>query len=81
MFDDIAGLLVGRPAYYKAEDVGVLWEVVARRTETSGIPILANLDFGHTDPLLTIPMGAEAYPDAGGHVLRVTEDATTPGFK
>ncbi|MDQ3217820.1 MAG: LD-carboxypeptidase [Actinomycetota bacterium] len=78
VFEDIAGLLVGRPAYYRPEDVGILWDVVARRTESTGIPVLANLDFGHTDPLLTIPMGAEGYLDAGGHVLRVTEEATTP---
>jgi muramoyltetrapeptide carboxypeptidase len=77
VFDDIAGLLVGRPAYYKPEDVAVLWDVVTRRTESGGGPVLANLDFGHTDPLLTIPMGAEAYLDAGGHVLRVMEEATT----
>jgi len=77
VFEDITGLLMGRPAYYKPEDVGVLWEVVQRRTESGGIPVMANLDIGHTDPLLTIPMGAAAYLDAGDHVLRVTEDATS----
>jgi muramoyltetrapeptide carboxypeptidase len=79
VFESITGLLIGRPAYYKPDEVGVLWEVVARRTEAGAIPVLANLDFGHTDPLLTIPIGAGAYLDAGGHVFRITEEATTAG--
>ena len=77
VFDEVAGLVMGRAAYYKPEDVGVLWDVVRRRTEAGAVPTVANLDFGHTDPLLTLPMGAEAYLDAGGRVLRVTEDVTT----
>ena len=71
VFDDISGLLMGRPAFYEREDVGVLWEVVAQRTAAARIPVLANLDFGHTDPLLTLPMGADAYLDAGAQMLRI----------
>jgi muramoyltetrapeptide carboxypeptidase len=78
VFEDISGLLVGRPAYYKPEDVPVLWDVFVRRSEASGVPILANLDLGHTDPLLTIPMGAEAHLDAGNRTLRVVEAPTSP---
>jgi muramoyltetrapeptide carboxypeptidase LdcA involved in peptidoglycan recycling len=78
VFDDIGALVMGRPANYPPDDVDILWEVVAARTNASGIPVLANVDVGHTDPLLTIPMGAQAYVDAGAHVFRVTEDATAP---
>jgi muramoyltetrapeptide carboxypeptidase LdcA involved in peptidoglycan recycling len=41
-------------------------------------PVLGNLDFGHTDPLLTPPMGARALLDADAQVLRVPEGVTTP---
>jgi muramoyltetrapeptide carboxypeptidase LdcA involved in peptidoglycan recycling len=78
VFDDIGGLLMGRPAFYKAEDVSILWDVVTQRTEAAGIPVLGNLDFGHTDPLLTLPMGARTLLDADAQVLRVAEDVTTP---
>ena len=71
VFDDISGLLMGRPAFYEREDVGVLWEVVAQRTAAARIPVLANLDFGHTDPLLTLPMGADAHLDADAQHLRI----------
>lgn len=35
------------------------------------IPILYNLDFGHTDPLFTIPLGAEAEIDTDNKILRI----------
>ena len=31
-----------------------------------GLPIIANLDFGHSTPLLTIPVGGTAKIDQGG---------------
>ena len=64
VFDAIAGLLVGRPAEYKREDVPVLWDVVRDRTEAAGIPVLANIDCGHTDPMLTLPLGLPCTFDA-----------------
>ena len=65
VFDEVAGLIVGRPAAYSAEDAETLWEVVDRRTAAAGIPVLANLDIGHTDPMLTLPLGTAARVDAG----------------
>jgi muramoyltetrapeptide carboxypeptidase len=70
VFDAIAGLVVGRPRGYSDEDRKTLWDVVARRTEAAGIPVLADLDIGHTDPMLTLPMGVEAHLDATSHTLR-----------
>ncbi|MPZ70458.1 MAG: hypothetical protein GEU71_13170 [Actinobacteria bacterium] len=64
LFDAAAGLIVGRPYGYTEDDKDVLFEVIERRTETSGIPVLADVDIGHTDPMLTLPMGAMARLDA-----------------
>ena len=33
------------------------------------IPILAGLDFGHTDPMFTIPIGGTAYINTGTNTL------------
>jgi hypothetical protein len=65
-------------AFYEDEDVSVLWDVITQRTAAAAIPALGNLDIGHTDPLLTLPLGARAQLDAGGRRLRVTDDVTTP---
>jgi muramoyltetrapeptide carboxypeptidase LdcA involved in peptidoglycan recycling len=69
VFEAIAGLLIGRPAAYSAQDVEVLWQVVEKRTTAAGIPVLANVDAGHTDPMLTLPLGATARLDAGERSL------------
>jgi muramoyltetrapeptide carboxypeptidase LdcA involved in peptidoglycan recycling len=76
VFDDVSGLVMGRPAFYKEEDVSVLWDVVTQRTAAAALPALANLDIGHTDPLLTLPMGARAELDAGQRRLRVPDEVT-----
>lgn len=56
VFNEISGLLIGRPPFYSAERVNLLFEVVKRVTASYSFPILAGLDFGHTDPMVTIPL-------------------------
>ncbi len=69
LFDAVAGLIVARPYGYTDDDKEVFFEVIERRTEDSGIPILADVDIGHTDPMLTLPMGAMASLDAAARFL------------
>ena len=76
VFDAAAALIFARPHGYAAEDVKLLWDVVARRTEDAGIPVLANVDVGHTDPMLTVPFGVEAELDADEPALRLLEPPT-----
>jgi muramoyltetrapeptide carboxypeptidase LdcA involved in peptidoglycan recycling len=76
VFDDAAALLVGRPHGYPADDREALWDVVARRTEAAGIPVLANVECGHTDPMLVLPIGAVAELDAGATRLALPEAPT-----
>jgi muramoyltetrapeptide carboxypeptidase len=70
VFDEISGLVVGRPRGYSDDERRELWDVVAERTATSGVPVLANLDIGHTDPMLTLPLGVEAKLDATTQTLQ-----------
>jgi muramoyltetrapeptide carboxypeptidase len=76
VFDAAAGLVVARPHGYTAENAEVLWDVVARRTEASGLPVLANVEAGHADPMLTIPLGVPAELDAERKVFRLLEAPT-----
>ncbi len=75
VFDDAAALLFARPYGYAPDRAETLWEVVARRTEASGIPVLVNVDAGHTDPMLTLPIGCHAHADAGEKRLELLEPA------
>ena len=76
VFDTIAGLVFGRPYGYDEERAKTLWQVLAERTDAAGIPVLANVDLGHTDPMLTVPLGAMARLDAHARLLELLEPAT-----
>jgi muramoyltetrapeptide carboxypeptidase len=64
VMDQICGLVFSRPTNYAPSDVPVLWNVVRDATEGLGIPVLANFDCGHTDPMLTVPLGLEVRLDS-----------------
>jgi muramoyltetrapeptide carboxypeptidase LdcA involved in peptidoglycan recycling len=68
--------VVGRPHGYDPASVETLRQVVAARTEAAGIPVLANVERGRTDPMLTLPLGADAEVDAGARTFRLLEPAT-----
>lgn len=58
--DGVAGLVVGRFQRASAVTREALDEIVARQPALRGKPVLAGVDFGHTSPLLTFPVGGEA---------------------
>jgi muramoyltetrapeptide carboxypeptidase len=74
----ISGLVVGRPYGYDDEARRVLWEVVRERVERWDVPALANVDCGHTDPMLTLPLGQRVRLDAGAQVLETLQAPTDP---
>jgi muramoyltetrapeptide carboxypeptidase len=78
MFDAAAGLLVARPMRYQEDDTKRLWEVVASRTEAAGLPVLANVEAGHADPMVTLPFGVPAEIDAVRGTFRLLEAPTRP---
>ena len=39
------------------------------------LPIVTNMDFGHTDPMLVLPMGAEVQIDYEGRKVAIPESA------
>ena len=69
------GLLVGRPMRYTAAQKEELREVLLRRTERYAFPIVADMDFGHTSPQFTLPIGCRARIDAGRRRFEIIEAA------
>jgi len=81
VFDEIAGVIVGRPRDHDADErrafeTAVL-EVVAGEFGRSDLPIVANLPFGHTDPQWILPLGVPAELDADRGTLRLVESWLT----
>lgn len=68
----LAGLLLARPRRYTPEMVADLYIWVRRVLREAGrpdLPVVANVDFGHTSPQLTLPLGAFVRLDRlGGRV-------------
>lgn len=60
VFDKIGGMVVGRPFGYSEEDSLKLKDLIIEKTKKYNFPILFGADFGHTDPMITIPIGVTA---------------------
>lgn len=70
ILQDLAGLLLARPRAYTPDMKADLYTWVKRVLREAGredLPVVANVDFGHTSPQLTLPLGAQARldPQAG----------------
>lgn len=75
VWDQISRLLVGRPMYYSDSEKAELREVVNRRTAGYRFPVVTDMDFGHTAPQFTLPVGCEARIDSGARTFEVVESA------
>ena len=71
-----AGLVIARPRGYTPEMVEELYRWVMRVLWEAGreqMPLLGGVDFGHTSPQLTLPLGARARLDPVSGVFEVLE--------
>jgi len=75
VFDQLAGLLVGRPMLYTREERQALREIILARTRRFDFPIIADMDFGHTAPQMTLPIGCRAVIDGDAQRFEIVEGA------
>lgn len=65
----LSGIILARPDTKGDDDYRQKLEqellTVLAETGLSGLPVLSGLDFGHTQPMLTLPYGAQARIDCG----------------
>ena len=56
-FAGVRGLVLGR--FQKASRMtrDLLTQIVASKPELAGLPVIANVDFGHASPIVTFPVG------------------------
>jgi len=59
-FNTVKGIVIGR--FQNASEVKTeqLIKVIKSKRELDHMPVLANVDFGHTYPMITFPIGGEA---------------------
>lgn len=73
VFGKIKGMIVGRPFGYNKSQVKDLVKIIRSRTEGYNFPILFNVDVGHTDPMITIPLGMRVKLDSSKKLFKFLE--------
>ena len=71
----LRGMLVGRPYGYSAAEQEEFRRVVRERTESFGFPEVTGMDFGHTAPQFTLPIGCRARIDVPARRVEILEGA------
>lgn len=75
---EVRGILFGRP-YGDESSFGAYDDALLRvlsELRLTSIPVITRMDFGHTDPKLTLPLGVAAEIDCDARQIRLTEPAT-----
>ncbi|MFH0712910.1 MAG: S66 peptidase family protein [Candidatus Jorgensenbacteria bacterium] len=59
-FGGVKGIVIGR--FQKASGITneLLVKIIKTKNDLDKLPVIANIDFGHTDPKITFPIGGEA---------------------
>lgn len=56
-FNKVKGIVIGRFQNVSEVENDLLIKIIKSKTELNNIPVIANVDFGHTDPKITFPIG------------------------
>lgn len=77
IFDKISALLIGRARDYSDEEKKQLEDTVMKVVKTEfkndKMPIVINMDFGHTDPQWILPLGVKAQIDPKNKTFKLLE--------
>lgn len=70
-FEDVKGIVIGK--FQKASKMtnDLLKQIIETKRELKNIPVIANVDFGHSDPKITFPIGGTAIIKADSNIVRL----------
>lgn len=79
IFEKISGLILGRPYNNKFVDEynNILLQVIRDEQGNDHLPIITEMDFGHTCPTFTIPYGVVAEIDSEQKTFSILESGVT----
>ncbi|MEO8286948.1 MAG: S66 peptidase family protein [Chloroflexota bacterium] len=81
LYERMAGMMVGRPRGYTDEQIRELEQailgVVGEEFGRPDMPVVTNMDFGHTEPQMIIPNGGRAVLDPGAATVTFPDAAVT----
>ena len=82
ILNQLSGILFGRPGgdvppdKFEEYDHAIL-QVVREEEGLTNIPIITNMDFGHTSPICVLPYGLQAEIDCDNQSFSILENAVT----
>lgn len=71
-FSGVKGILIGRFQKETKMTKKLLQKIVSSKKELQNIPIIANVDFGHTTPIVTMPVGGSLEIIAEEENIKIT---------
>ena len=75
MFNEISGMVVGIPYGYNNDETEKLKKLIMEKTSDYKFPILFNVNIGHCDPIITVPIGASVKMDSSNNDFCFLESA------
>ena len=58
-FSEVQGIVLGRFQQKAQATSELIHHMIKTKSELQGIPVIAGVDFGHTDPMITFPIGGQ----------------------
>ena len=75
VLERLGGMIVGRPMYYTDEEKAQVRDIILERTKKYSFPVVTGMDFGHTAPQMTLPVGCLARIDGESGQFEIVEAA------
>ena len=67
-FEGVRGLVIGRFEKATGMTREILTHIIDTKPELKNLPVIANVDFGHTLPMMTFPVGGGVRVRAAGTI-------------
>ncbi len=78
-FDKISAVVVGRFSGQLRRECQLCERLLEEWTARRSLPVLAGIDFGHSEPMITLPLGTMARVDAGKQEFELLEPGCSAG--
>ncbi len=73
VFKDIKGMIIGRFFGYSGQEKKDMIKIIEERTSCYKFPILLDVDIGHSDPMITVPLGVRTKIDSSNNLFAIEE--------
>jgi len=70
-FKDVKGIVIGRFQKKSEMPNDILIKIIKNKKELDNLPVIAGVDFGHTSPMVTFPIGGEVNLEVGSEKIKL----------